>query len=116
MRLGRLMIGFALVLGFTIVMAAFVPEAAALKVPPDFSFAQGKGSPGPVTFSHAFHKEKLGKCSACHTKVFKMKRGKSGTPTMAAMKEGKFCGACHNGKVAFSVKEFKNCKRCHKKK
>jgi c(7)-type cytochrome triheme protein len=32
---------------------------------------------------------------------------------MKAMEQGKSCGACHNGKVAFSVKE--NCESCHTK-
>lgn len=107
--------GLALVIGFAIGMGAFIPEAAGIKVPADFAFEQGKGSPGPVTFSHAFHKEKFGKCTACHTKVFKMKRGKTGPLTMAAMKEGKLCGACHNGEKAFSVKDAKSCKKCHVK-
>jgi len=35
--------------------------------------------------------------------------------TMAAMNEGKFCGACHDGKKAFSVKAPADCVKCHKK-
>lgn len=108
--------GVALVMGFFIATVAFVPEAAGIKVPPDFTFEQ-HGSPGVVTFSHAVHVEKAGlKCNACHTKVFKMKKGKSGDLTMAAMNEGKFCGACHNGEAAFSVKDEANCTKCHAKK
>jgi len=34
--------------------------------------------------------------------------------TMAAMNEGKFCGACHDGKKAFSVKAPADCAKCHK--
>jgi c(7)-type cytochrome triheme protein len=105
----------ALAVAFVIGTVAFVPEAAGIKVPADFSFEQGKGSPGPVTFSHAFHKEKFPKCTACHTKVFQMKRGKTGPLTMKAMEEGKQCGTCHKGDPAFSVKDVKNCKRCHVK-
>lgn len=107
--------GLALILGFMLATVAFGP-AAAQKVPADFAFEQGKDSPGPVTFSHEKHKEKFPKCTACHTKVFKMKKGQSGTLTMAAMEEGKFCGACHDGKQAFSVKDKATCEKCHAKK
>jgi c(7)-type cytochrome triheme protein len=107
---------FALVVALAIGTVTFVPDAGAIKVPADFAFEQGKGSPGAVTFSHAKHKEKLPKCTACHTKVFKMKKGKSGTLTMAAMNDGKFCGACHTGEQAFSVKKPANCSKCHVKK
>lgn len=91
------------------------------KIPADFSFAQGKDSPGTVAFSHEKHKEKNEKCTVCHTKVFKFKKGTSGALTMAAMKEGTFCGACHNGKtetggkVVFAVDDKANCEKCHKK-
>lgn len=86
------------------------------KMPADFSFNQGKGSPGKVTFSHETHFDKNLKCTDCHVKVFKMKRGISGTPTMAAMNEGKFCGACHNGGKAFTTKDAANCSKCHVKR
>ena len=32
--------------------------------------------------------------------------------SMDLMKEGKVCGACHDGKLAFPA-NFKNCNRCH---
>lgn len=110
------------------VAVAFVSGAlaasvvAAPKVPAPFAFEQGKGSPGPVTFNHELHRDKLGKCTACHTKIFKMKKGKTGTLTMAKMKAGQECGACHNGKtkvgdtVVFTVDDKANCEKCHKKK
>src|SRR5215831_6020030 len=85
-----------------------VPGMAQTKVPPNFSFPAGKDSPGPVTFSHEQHKQFAEKCTACHTKIFKMKAGEQ-------------CGACHNGKtemggkVAFAVDDQANCTRCHKK-
>ncbi len=117
MRLGSL----ALSLGFGIGLLFFAPGAAQVKIPADFAFEKGKESPGPVTFSHEKHKEKAEKCTACHTKVFKMKKGTSGTLNMAAMKEGQFCGSCHNGKtemggkVVFAVEAKDNCEKCHKK-
>ena len=117
MRLASL----ALSIVFGMGLLFYAPGAAQVKIPPDFAFEKGKESPGPVTFSHANHKEKAEKCTACHTKVFKMKKGTSGTLTMAAMKEGQFCGSCHNGKtevagkVVFAVEAKDNCEKCHKK-
>ena len=117
MRLGTL----ALSIVFGVGLLFYAPGNAQVKIPPDFAFEKGKDSPAPVTFSHAQHKEKFDKCTACHTKVFKMKKGTSGTLTMAAMKEGQFCGTCHNGKtevggkVVFAVEAKDNCEKCHKK-
>lgn len=108
--------GLALAIGLGIALIALAPAGAQVKGPADFTLEQGKDSPGPVTFSHEKHKEKVGKCTDCHTKVFKMKKGTSGTLTMAAMNEGKFCGACHDGKTAFTVKDQANCSKCHMKK
>ncbi|MFQ5830497.1 MAG: c(7)-type cytochrome triheme domain-containing protein [Candidatus Methylomirabilia bacterium] len=113
----------ALVIGFGIGLLAVPAGDAKLKIPKDFTFEQGKESPGPVTFSHAKHKENVKKCRACHVKVFKMKRGKTKGPfTMARMKEGKLCGTCHNGKteiggkVVFAVEAEDSCQNCHKKR
>ena len=92
-----------------------------IKTPPDFVFDKGKDSPGPVTFSHDKHKAKIEKCVACHTKVFKMKKGTSGPFVMEKMKAGEQCGVCHNGKTeiggttVFTVNDEKNCEKCHKK-
>ena len=119
-RLMRLA-GSTAVLGLVGSLFLLSPGAAQVKVPPDFQFPQGKDSPGVVTFSHEFHKGKLDKCTECHTKVFKMKKGATGELTMAKMKAGEQCGACHNGKkevagkVVFTVDDKANCERCHKK-
>ena len=92
------------------------------KMPDPFSFPKGKDSPGPVTFDHTKHKEAgADKCTLCHTKLFKFKKGTSGTPTMAKMKAGEYCGACHDGKtqigtkVVFTTDDKANCERCHQK-
>lgn len=111
----------ALVGGFALVMAAAAPVTPQVKVPADFAFERGKDSPGPVTFSHEAHKAKVEKCTACHTKVFKMKKGASGPLAMEKMKAGEQCGACHNGKtevggkVVFAADDKANCEKCHKK-
>ena len=91
------------------------------KGPADFAFEKGKDSPGAVTFSHEGHKDKADKCTLCHTKVFKMKKGQTGPLTMEKMKAGEQFGSCHNGKTqmagkaVFTVDDKANCERCHKK-
>ncbi len=66
---------------------------------------------GSVVFSHGNHINKKGlanNCRACHDTIFDLKRKKHFS--MAEMEKGKSCGACHEGKKAFSLKE---CARCH---
>ncbi len=76
---------------------------------------QAKGSTGPVLYSHESHvNQHKAKCTDCHTKIFKMKKGESKI-TQASFKEDKFCGACHNGKKAFCATAESDCNKCHKK-
>lgn len=72
-----------------------------------------KNKGGDTVFSHENHVEGAGlKCQDCHAKLYiNTKQHKA--VTMKAMEQGKSCGACHNGKKAFGVKE--NCESCHKK-
>jgi len=66
---------------------------------------------GETSFSHELHLGKTGgKCKNCHDG--KVITGKEKAVTMAQMGKGMTCGACHNGKSAFSVAG--NCDRCHK--
>ena len=113
---------FALTISFALGLMAASPGLAQVKTPPDFAFSQGKDSPGTVTFSHEQHKAKVGdKCTACHVKVFKMKKGGTGPLTMEKMKAGEQCGACHtgkamaDGKTPFALADTANCEKCHKK-
>jgi c(7)-type cytochrome triheme protein len=105
----------ALVVGLATVLLAAAPAPAS--VPPDFPIKTAESSPGQVTFSHARHLPAVQKCSLCHMRDFKMKRGASGPVTLAAKQEGRFCGACHDGKTvlggttAFSIDQ---CDGCHK--
>ncbi|AAR33923.1 cytochrome c3 family protein [Geobacter sulfurreducens] len=64
---------------------------------------------GPATFSHALHLS-MYTCSDCHNKLYKTGRNTK-VVTMHEMEKGKSCGACHNGKTAFSVRE--DCVKCH---
>ena len=103
----------------------FLPSSAGPqpKIPPDLQFPQGKDSPGVVTFSHEWHTapERVNKCTECHIKIFKLKKGASGTITMEKIKNREQCGVCHNGereiqgKVVFLATDEANCGRCHKK-
>lgn len=72
-------------------------------------------SPTRVTFDHQFHTKDAGmSCESCHDDIFTMKAGtavEGGTFTMAAMAEGQFCGACHDGSTAFSTTT--QCASCH---
>ncbi len=70
----------------------------------------GEGGTPPAFFPHWVHRIRY-KCYACHDTIFKMQRGANDV-TMDAMGEGKFCGACHNGKTAWGV-TFETCNRCH---
>jgi c(7)-type cytochrome triheme protein len=51
-------------------------------------------------------------CSECHNALFTT-RAHHFKVTMAEMRQGRSCGACHNGERAFDVKG--NCDRCHTK-
>jgi c(7)-type cytochrome triheme protein len=86
---------------------------AQAKGPADFEFADG--AQGKVVFSHEKHLAKNPKCTDCHTKLFKMTKGQRTAFKMADMNNGKACGACHDGKTAFSVKDQADCAKCHKK-
>ncbi|MCI5207701.1 MAG: hypothetical protein D3910_02655 [Candidatus Electrothrix sp. ATG2] len=68
-----------------------------------------------VLFDHALHNKELGlACNECHMKLFEMKMGSAGEQAdfnMEAMYNGKYCGACHNGVLAFDLKT--GCTKCH---
>jgi len=67
---------------------------------------EAKGGQAAVLFSHESHvnQYKL-KCTDCHPKLFKVKKG-----------EGKMaqCATCHDGKKAFSAADKTDCAKCHK--
>ena len=116
-RLGILALTFVLAFGLMAAPSAF----AQAKGPADMTLDKGKDSPGTVTFSHEKHTAAGNKCTGCHVKVFKMKKGGTGPLSMEKMKAGEQCGACHNGKTVvegktpFAVTEQANCDKCHKK-
>ncbi len=71
----------------------------------------GDNTTPTAIFPHWVHRIRF-KCYACHPAVFPMKRN-STEITMDAIQDGKFCGVCHNGQVAFQV-TFETCNRCHR--
>ncbi len=70
-------------------------------------FPQMQQSPGAVRFPHQRHIDASDSCLVCH-------EGLSDKPwreamTMKSMREGKSCGACHNGRVSFGLNRCANC-------
>ncbi|MCU7855466.1 MAG: hypothetical protein KZQ79_07215 [Candidatus Thiodiazotropha sp. (ex Lucinoma borealis)] len=66
----------------------------------------------PVVFPHWFHRIRF-RCKVCHADLgFKFKAGGNGI-TMLKIIDGEYCGACHNGDIAWSVE---NCDICHSAK
>ena len=66
----------------------------------------------PVIFPHWFHRMRFA-CKVCHADLgFKFKAG-ANEINMAKIIDGKFCGACHNGELAWGVE---NCNTCHSAK
>ncbi len=67
-----------------------------------------------VVYSHDDHvgKAKL-KCSDCHYQIY-TNHAQHKVVGMEGMRQGRSCGACHNGTRAFSVASQKNCVKCHK--
>jgi c(7)-type cytochrome triheme protein len=102
----------ALVLSLALILVPAVAPA----VPDGLTLTFPGGAGGPVTFDGSKHEGKGMSCDVCHTSgLFQTKKG-ADKMTMAAMKEGKFCGFCHNGKKAFAMGDPANCVKCHKKK
>jgi c(7)-type cytochrome triheme protein len=61
-------------------------------------------------FSHNFHIARY-RCTDCHNKLF-VPGPNNLRRSMKEMEEKKSCGACHDGKAAFSVTG--SCLKCHK--
>lgn len=63
----------------------------------------------PVIFPHWFHRIRYA-CKSCHSDIgFPFKAGGSGVDMLKII-NGEYCGACHNGQIAWSVE---NCDLCH---
>lgn len=63
----------------------------------------------PVVFPHWFHRIRF-RCKVCHHELgFEMRAGANDVK-MSDLTQGKFCGMCHNGEVAWGLE---NCGLCH---
>jgi c(7)-type cytochrome triheme protein len=63
----------------------------------------------PVVFPHWFHRIRF-RCKVCHGDLgFKFEAG-GNEINMLKIIDGEYCGACHNGDVAWSIE---NCDLCH---
>ena len=63
----------------------------------------------PAVFPHWFHRVRF-RCKVCHADLgFKFQAG-GNEINMVKIIDGQFCGACHNGEIAWSVE---NCNFCH---
>jgi c(7)-type cytochrome triheme protein len=63
----------------------------------------------PVVFPHWFHRIRF-RCKICHADLgFEFKAGGNDI-NMLKIFDGEYCGACHNGQVAWGVE---NCVLCH---
>jgi c(7)-type cytochrome triheme protein len=68
-----------------------------------------------VDFSHKVHTMGAGlECDSCHDSIFQMEAGNAEQNddfTMESLYAGKYCGACHDGDMAFASN--KRCTFCH---
>ncbi|MBI4203770.1 MAG: hypothetical protein HY527_01975 [Betaproteobacteria bacterium] len=63
----------------------------------------------PVIFPHWFHRVRF-RCKVCHDELgFEMRAGANDV-RMADIVNGKFCGMCHNGRIAWGAER---CDLCH---
>jgi len=63
----------------------------------------------PVVFPHWFHRVRYS-CKVCHSDLgIKLEAGGTGIDMLKII-DGAYCGACHNGNVAWSVER---CDLCH---
>ncbi|MEO5349336.1 MAG: hypothetical protein H7836_06795 [Magnetococcus sp. YQC-3] len=63
----------------------------------------------PVIYPHWFHRIRF-RCKVCHGELGFIMRAGANKIDMAGIMEGKHCGMCHNGDIAWNVEQ---CDRCH---
>jgi c(7)-type cytochrome triheme protein len=98
-----------LALVLTLAFAAPAPAEYGDIVINNYSDAAGMR---PVIFPHWFHRVRF-TCKSCHADLgFQFKAG-GNQINMLKIIDGQFCGACHDGGLAWSVE---NCNLCHSAK
>lgn len=100
---------FAILLAFAAIVAFDTDDARAEYgdvVINNYSDAAGMR---PAIFPHWFHRVRF-RCKVCHADLgFKFKAG-GNEINMVKIIDGQYCGACHNGNIAWSIE---NCNLCH---
>lgn len=66
----------------------------------------------PVVFPHWFHRVRF-RCKVCHADLGFEFRAGGNDINMLKIIDGEYCGACHDGEIAWSVE---NCSLCHSAK
>ena len=97
--------------GFLVLAAGFVPLHLARAEFGDVLINNYSDEAGmrPVVFPHWFHRIRF-RCKVCHADLgFKFEAG-GNEINMLKIIDGEYCGACHNGDIAWSVE---NCDLCH---
>jgi c(7)-type cytochrome triheme protein len=90
-------------------LLAFAPPAAAEYGDIVINNFSDAADMRPVVFPHWFHRMRF-RCKVCHADLgFQFKAG-GNQINMLKIIDGQFCGACHNGELAWSVE---NCNLCH---
>jgi c(7)-type cytochrome triheme protein len=84
-------------------------------VGPDKTITWAGGGKGAVLFDGRKHAERGRVCKDCHPGLFTKKYG-TAKITHAVLKQGRYCGACHNGNLAFSTVDQTKCFECHQGK
>ena len=107
-RARRALLGAAMAIAATLAFLEVAPAHAEYGdvVINNYSDAAGVR---PVVFPHWFHRVRF-RCKVCHSDLgFKFQAG-GNEINMVKIIDGQFCGACHNGEIAWSVE---NCNLCH---
>ncbi|HEY6863938.1 MAG TPA: c(7)-type cytochrome triheme domain-containing protein [Burkholderiales bacterium] len=63
----------------------------------------------PVVFPHWFHRIRF-RCKVCHAALGFKRRAGANDVQMADINDGRFCGMCHNGQIAWAADR---CDLCH---
>ena len=76
-----------------------------------------KAGTSPAVFEHWSHRARF-TCRVCHVDIGFAMQANATRVTEADNRKGFYCGACHNGKLAFGVRktpggEDPSCARCH---
>jgi c(7)-type cytochrome triheme protein len=111
MNLRAVLVSLLVMVSLTLGMQAGL--AAPGDAPGDIIFERPGGDTGGFAaafFPHWVHQIRY-RCYVCHPKIFAMKKG-ANKVTMDAINQGKFCGVCHNGEIAWKS-DFESCSKCH---